>query len=1107
MRMKNPKIIHYLNLHFIHLRPIRNLLQCFIFMKRVFYLLCLLFIHTVSWGQVNLNAGLVAYYPFNGNFNDVSGNGNNGTGQNGVGFGMDQWGNPNAAAFFDGIDDWVSITPSASITSSKRLTVAFRFKTNSTSDQIPISKSDVLQGSNGNLNNFQYQLGFNCSPPLPSSNFYFATNHHNSCNSLSLASDYSYAGAIVPNVWYCIAAVFDSGIKSLYVNGLLVNQQPVASGINPTYVDSCVNGNLRFGYWWANDPKWFSGFMDEVRLYNRALSAIEIDSLCNYMPTSETIINKYAAVLSFDPCANELTVDTATDFNVGDTILMIQMKGATIDSSNTAAFGDVLNYNGAGNYEYNVISSKNGNALGLLYDIVRSYDIPQGKVQVVKVPNYQNYTVGQTITSSPWNGMKGGVIAMNVTNTLTLNNNIDATGKGFRGGQFTNATTFLCNQTNYYYPLIGNNGGMKGEGIYEILPNKQYGRGKLSNGGGGGNNTNAGGGGGGNGASGGIGGKQWMACDTINHYGGVGGAALNYSAATDKIFLGGGGGAGHENNFDTDNGGNGGGLVLIKAGSIVGNGSAKIIANGDSCSNVNSMNVLSGDGQSGGGGGGCILLNVTGTMSNFQVEAKGGKGGDLFGPITVDIHGPGGGGGGGSVLFCNTTLPASSVHTDGAINGVNFPYGGHPNGALPGTNGITLSNYPSTFPTDTFKTINLNINFTDSFITCKTRKFINLTSNSSSLTWQWYFGDGATSGQTSPTHTYVQNGIYNVWLIATDSAGCTDSVQKTVVIGGGDTVNINITSCDTTFVFAGQTISTSGTYSLTLQNVQGCDSLILLNLTILPKHQMTISAAICSDSVYDFGGVQLHTSGIYTHLFQNSLGCDSLVTLNLTVVEPQTDTVRADICEDSTFYFAGQTFDSAGTYVFYFENSTGCDSTVYLLLSLAGTPAVNFQFAPIIPETNIPTTFKNTSSNCIGYWWDFGDGTSSSEADPIHQYSETGQYTVCLTGWNAEGCSSTVCKRVDASVFYVIDVPTAFSPNDDGYNDVLYVKGIGVKEFTFRIYNRWGNLVFETNDLTKGWDGTYHGIKQDIEAFAYTLKATFGNNKQFEKQGNITILK
>lgn len=1075
-------------------------------MKKVFYLLCFLAFNTLSFGQVNLNTGLVAYYPFNGNFNDVSGNGNNGTAQNGAGFGTDQWGNANAAAFFDGIDDWVSIAPSASITSSKRFTISFRFKTNSTADQIPISKSDVIPGSNGNLNNFQYQLGFNCSPPLPSSDFYFATNHHGSCNSASLASDYSYAGTITPNVWYCIAAVFDSGIKSIYVNGILTSQQPVTSGAILNYVDSCANGNLRFGYWWSNDPKWFDGLMDEVRLYNRALSALEIDSLCNYMPASDTIINKYAAVLSFDPCNNAITVDTATDFNVGDTVLMIQMKGAEIDSSNTASFGDVLNYNGAGNYEYNIINSKSGNALGLLYDIVRNYDIPNGKVQVVRVANYQNYTVTQPITAASWNGTKGGVVAINVTNTLTLNNDIDATGKGFRGGQFTNATTYTCNQTNYYYPLTGNNGGMKGEGIYDVLPNKLYGRGKLSNGGGGGNNTNAGGGGGGNGGSGGIGGKQWMACDTINHYGGVGGTSLNYSIATDKIFLGGGGGTGHENNFDTDNGGNGGGIILITAGSILGNSAAKIMANGDSCSNVNAMNVQNGDGQSGGGGGGCILLNVSSVINNFQVEAKGGNGGDIFGPITVDIHGPGGGGGGGSVLFCNTALPAASIHVDGGMNGVNFPYGSNPHGSMPGASGIILNNYPSLFPTDTFKMINLNLNFTDSFITCKTRKLINLSSNPSSFSWQWYFGDGSTSTQNNPTHTYTQNGTYNILLVATDTTSCSDSLQKSIVISGGDTVNINITSCDTTIVFGGQTISTSGTYSQLLQNTQGCDSLVILTLNILPKHQMNIAIDICADSIYDFGGQPLNTSGIYMHLFKNSFGCDSTVTLNLTVVEPQIDTVMAGICEDTTFFFAGQTFDSAGTYVFNFKNIIGCDSTVYLILTTAETPSVNFHFAPLAPETNVPTTFKNASSNCIGYWWDFGDGTSSSEADPVHQYNESGQYTVCLTGWNAERCSSTVCKRVDADVFYVIDVPTAFSPNDDGYNDVLYVRGVGVKEFTFRIYNRWGALIFETTDLNKGWDGTYKGVKQDVETCAYTLKATFNNNQQFEKQGNITIL-
>jgi gliding motility-associated-like protein len=87
------------------------------------------------------------------------------------------------------------------------------------------------------------------------------------------------------------------------------------------------------------------------------------------------------------------------------------------------------------------------------------------------------------------------------------------------------------------------------------------------------------------------------------------------------------------------------------------------------------------------------------------------------------------------------------------------------------------------------------------------------------------------------------------------------------------------------------------------------------------------------------------------------------------------------------------------------------------------------------------------------------------------------------------------------------DIPTGFSPNGDGSNDVLYVRGYSIKTMDLKIYNRWGELIFESTDQSHGWDGTWKGKPQEMEAYAFVLKVTFLDGTNFHKQGNVTLLR
>ena len=374
---------------------------------------------------------------------------------------------------------------------------------------------------------------------------------------------------------------------------------------------------------------------------------------CAVVTPAFTIINDYTPVLGFNPCDNKLTVENGTAYNVGDTVLLIQMKGAVIDSTNTAAFGTITDYKNAGNYEFNYVKTKTGNVIELSNTLTRQYDIPVGKVQLIRVPYYNNLTTSDVLTCLPWDGNKGGVLVFNVQNALTLNADMDVSGRGFTGGidPVTVPGAFNCNENQFYYPVNPDLASGKGEGIADISAARSFGRGALANGGGGGNSHNSGGAGGGNISAGGFGGYQFESspCNGTVPFDnrGISGKALTYSNAANKIFLGGGGGAGHTNNPEAfqANGGNGAGIIIVSAASLTSN-TRKIIANGNEGSRCGATTSGCHEGMGGGGAAGAVLLQITNYLDNTAIESKGGKGADMtaaglfkVGPVVAEVVG------------------------------------------------------------------------------------------------------------------------------------------------------------------------------------------------------------------------------------------------------------------------------------------------------------------------------------------------------------------------------------------------------------------------------------------------------------------------------------
>lgn len=410
-----------------------------------------------------------------------------------------------------------------------------------------------------------------------------------------------------------------------------------------------------------------------------------------------------------------------------------------------------------------------------------------------------------------------------------------------------------------------------------------------------------------------------------------------------------------------------------------------------------------------------------------------------------------------------------------------------------------------------------------------TVNFYNTTTNG--LSFVWDFGDGSAPVTTfTATHTFTAGGTYTVTLAASNSSACfvTDDTAYIVIsvdtnkitpgftytitdscgpfaatLTNTSTTNITTGGSPTyTWLFGDGTTYTgatppphnypdTGTYTVTLimHHPSACKTPDTLK-KVISFHVLRVTAAfnipdsVClGTGIYPVNGSTNATTTTWT--YSNGSG-----------TVPATPPI---------------TFNAAGTYTITQVCITpgscnGIDSVKHVVKVLSA-PYAEFSFVPISPTANIPTTYTNLSVNAVRYLWDFGDNTGSTDVNPVHQFTKTNTWTTCLTAYNTNNCPAKVCKSVPSEVVPIIGLPTGFSPNGDGENDILYVRGAAIKTMDLKIYNRWGQLVFETTSQDVGWDGKYNGEPQPIEAYGYVLSVTFIDGTAKLLKGNITLLR
>ena len=200
-------------------------------------------------------------------------------------------------------------------------------------------------------------------------------------------------------------------------------------------------------------------------------------------------------------------------------------------------------------------------------------------------------------------------------------------------------------------------------------------------------------------------------------------------------------------------------------------------------------------------------------------------------------------------------------------------------------------------------------------------------------------------------------------------------------------------------------------------------------------------------------------------------------------------------------------------------DTNNCSSTLSFnnWVMVYEVPLANFSFSPETTTILNPAIdFHNlsTGNNIVITNWAFGDSaqSTSSEFSPSFLYPDVGSYTIQLVEINTNGCRDTVYQTLVIEPDFTLYVPNAFSPNDDGKNEIFIPQGIGIdtKGYGFWIFDRWGNMIFFTDDLSKGWNGTVQGVgsepvQEDTYVWKLKCKTYKGDKKQLS--GHVTVVR
>jgi gliding motility-associated-like protein len=361
-------------------------------------------------------------------------------------------------------------------------------------------------------------------------------------------------------------------------------------------------------------------------------------------------------------------------------------------------------------------------------------------------------------------------------------------------------------------------------------------------------------------------------------------------------------------------------------------------------------------------------------------------------------------------------------------------------------------------------------------------------------------------GSTSAGISNLAGGTYTVTV--TDANGCT--VTETVVINvipdvfadagtaqsvcNGDPATLTGSASGGTAPFsyswsngvnqASQTVSpgTTTTYTLTVTDANGCTatSNVTVSVTDYPNVTVSPDTDICSG-----GSTTLSASGGATYSWSPADGLSSTNIPN-PVASPASTT----------------------TYTVTVSNAQ-CSSTGTVTVTVADPVVAAFTADTTQGQSPLTVNFTNNSTGSVSYLWNFGDGNSSTDPNPVHTYVQDGNYTVVLIAVNSLGCTDTIrFSFIVVDSESVLIVPNVFTPNNDGFNDTFSFVEENIISVSVNIFNRWGREVYSWNRINGSWDGkSKDGEVLPDGVYVYVIKAKGKEGKSHQYEGTVHLIR
>jgi len=346
--------------------------------------------------------------------------------------------------------------------------------------------------------------------------------------------------------------------------------------------------------------------------------------------------------------------------------------------------------------------------------------------------------------------------------------------------------------------------------------------------------------------------------------------------------------------------------------------------------------------------------------------------------------------------------------------------------------------------------------FTPDTPACSPKVMTFTNSSTGATSYNWDFGDGGNSSNTTPTHTFIN----------------TTSSSQTIII------------------------------TLIANNINNCTDTARVPVGIYPKPQFFISAlpdSGCTPLKVFFPplvGVQQY---LWTYGDGNTANTGSV---------------------SNTFVNVGAGIKIFTVQLIARDNHGCADTPTKYIKVFPTPSAFFRADPTTVYVPNQPTEFTNLTTGAVTYNWQFGDGETSDVFSPSHIYITAGEYVVTLIATSNRGCKDTfdLPEKIIALEESSVEVPNAFTPNPSGSpgtifdpldksNDIFHPNIKGVERYTLSIYSRWGELLFETRDPLEGWDGYYKGKLCTQDVYVWKINAKFLDGKIFDKTGDLLLVR